>query len=88
MDTKEKPNALRKLAELTDDALRQATGGRGEFGTLERILNEISAWLDAHPNATKSDIHSILKEKKEAYADALTADELRALDEYIDSLTA
>ena len=96
MKINEEPNALKnevqmrkaKLAALTDDALQQVTGGHNDHGILERIMSEIYAWLDAHPNATKPDVYDILKEKKSAYADELTADEVCVLDELLNSLAS
>lgn len=85
---KEKEDLNKKLAELTDDALRQVTGGHGETGILDRIMIELSAWLDTKPNATKSDIYRILNEKKNEYADELTADEMAALDELLNSFAS
>ncbi len=81
----------RKFAVLNEDELGPVTGGAHVGGvcgpdynsTLDRILFELSAWLDAHPNATKSDIYNLLKEKKEVYADKLTVDELSVLDEIL-----
>ena len=99
MKTKEELNALRnevealnkKLAELSGDKLELVTGGAYDGGvcgpdnnsTLDRILNELSAWLNAHPNATKPDIYKILNEKKAEYAVVLTVDELYVLDEIL-----
>lgn len=93
------PNALRnaaealsvKPAELSGDELESVTGGAYDGGvcgpdnnsTLDRILNELSAWLNAHPNATKPDIYKILNEKKVAYANELTVSELYVLDEIL-----
>ena len=65
MKTKEELNAIKnevemrksKLAALTDDALQQVTGGHNDHGILERIMSEIYAWLDAHPNVTKLDVY-------------------------------
>lgn len=76
------------LSELTDDALLQVTGGHSEPGTLDRILIELSSWLDAHPNATKSDVYDILHEKKDENADILTASEVIALNELLNSFAS
>ena len=84
MKTREEAKKLnRMLSELTDDALLRVTGGHGEPGTLDRILIELYSWLDAHPNATKSDVYDILHEKKAENADILTADEVIALNELL-----
>ena len=89
MKTRDETKKLNKmLLELTDDALLQVTGGHGEPGTLDRILIELSSWLDAHPNATKSDIYDILHEKKDENADILTADEVIALNELLNSFAS
>lgn len=76
---------IKRIAELTDDALLQVTGGRDETGTLIRIMEEITAWLDAHPNATKREVYCLLNEKREAYADRLTDEEQIILDELLKS---
>ena len=96
MKINEEPNALKnevqmrkaKLAALTDDALQQVTGGHNDSGMLDRILSEIYSWLEAHPNVTKRDVYDILKEKKSAYADELTADEVCILDELLNSFVS
>lgn len=93
MKTKEELNTLKneveilnkKLAELTDDEMKQVTGGQGESGRLDAILYEVSNWLNAHPNATNSDIYKLLYDKMMANADKLTEDELRALNELMNS---
>ena len=64
MKTKEELNALKeevetlnkKLAELSEDELKQVSGGVSESGILDNILQELTNWLDKHPNATKLDI--------------------------------
>ena len=96
MKINEEPNALKnevqmrkaKLAALTDDALQQVTGGHNDFGMLDRILSEIYSWIAAHTNATKQDVYDILMEKKSAYADRLTADEVRILEELLNSFVS
>lgn len=96
MNTTEKLDTLKagseplnkKIIELTDDALQHVSGGQSELGTLDRILMELTACLDAHPNATKSDIYCILQEKKNEYADMLTIDELSALNELMNSFAS
>ena len=73
MKTKEELNALKeevetlnsKLAELSEDELKQVSGGVSESGILDNILQELTNWLDKHPHATKLDIYQILNEKKD-----------------------
>ena len=55
----------KKLAELSEDELKQVSGGVSESGILDNILQELTNWLDKHPNATKLDIYQILNEKKD-----------------------
>ena len=104
MKTKEELNALRnevealnkKLAELSGDKLELVTGGAYDGGvcgpdnnsTLDRILNELSAWLNAHPNATKSDIYNVLNDMKAMHADELTVDELNVLNEILNNFAS
>ena len=79
---------IKRIAEPADDALLQVTGGRGETGTLDQILSEISSWLDKHPNATKREVYCLLKEKREANADRLTDEEQIILDELLKSFVS
>lgn len=74
-----------KLSQLTDDEMLQVTGGHGEKSMLDAIIEEITMWLDAHPNATKSDVYSLLNEKMAMYADELTEDELECLKQLLNS---
>ena len=79
---------IKKLAELTDDELQQAAGGRGESSTLDDIINEVVRWLDAHPNATKLDVYDILNLKLDAYADELTEEEKETLRQLLNSFAS
>ena len=79
---------IKKLAELTDDELQQAAGGRGESSTLDDIINEVVRWLDAHPNATKHDVYDILNLKLDAYADELTEEEKETLRQLLNSFAS
>ena len=79
---------IKKLAELTDDELQQAAGGRGESSTLDDIINAVVRWLDAHPNATKHDVYDILNLKLDAYADELTEEEKETLRQLLNSFAS
>ena len=93
MKTKEELNARKvevetlnkKFALLPEDALQQVTGGVSESGILDNILQELTNWLDKHPNATKPDIYLILKEKKNEYSNELTEEEMNLLNQLINS---
>ena len=93
MKTKEELNALKeevetlnsKLAELSEDELKQVSGGVSESGILDNILQELTNWLDKHPNATKLDIYQILNEKKDEYSDELTEEEMNLLNQLLNS---
>ena len=88
MKSKEELNALKnkvetlnkKFALLPDDALQQVTGGYSEPSTTDMILRDMSNWLDANPNATKSEVYSKLKTMIDENMDRLTPDELAALN--------
>lgn len=77
---------FRKLSELTEDEMLRVTGGYGGKGVLDAIMEEITRWLDAHPNATKSEVYSLLNNKMAEYADELTEDELECLKQLLNSL--
>ena len=93
MKTKEELNALKeevetlnsKLAELSEDELKQVSGGVSESGILDNILQELTNWLDKHPNATKLDIYQILNEKKDGYSNELTEEEMNLLNQLLNS---
>ena len=93
MKTKEELNAIRgeidtlnkKLAELSEDELEMVSGGVSESGMLDNILQELTNWLDKHPNATKPDIYRILNEKKDAYSNELTEEEMNLLNQLLNS---
>ena len=93
MKTKEELNALKeevetlnkKLAELSEDELKQVSGGVSESGILDNILQELTNWLDKHPNATKLDIYQILNEKKDEYSNELTEEEMNLLNQLLNS---
>ena len=93
MKNKEELNALKqkvkslneKFALLPDDALQQVTGGVSESGMLDNILQELTNWLDKHPNATKPDIYLILNEKKNEYSNELTEEEMNLLNQLMNS---
>lgn len=97
MKTQEELNAIKqkvealnkKLALLPDDALQQVTGGgSSESGILDNILQDVTNWLDKHPNATKLEIYMILKEKKEECSDELTEEDMNLLNELINSFVS
>ena len=96
MKTKEELNALKeevetlnkKLAELSEDELKQVSGGVSESGILDNILQELTNWLDKHPNATKLDIYQILNEKKDAYPNELTEEEMNLLNQLLNSFAS
>ena len=93
MKTKEELNAMKeevetlnkKLAELSEDELKQVSGGVSESGILDNILQELTNWLDKHPNATKLDIYRILNEKKDEYSNELTEEEMNLLNQLLNS---
>ena len=93
MKTREELNALeeevvtlnKRLAELTEDELKQVAGGVSEPGMLDNILQELTNWLDKHPNATKLDIYQILNEKKDEYSNELTEEEMNLLNQLLNS---
>ena len=93
MKSKEELNALKeevetlnkKLAELSEDELKQVSGGVSESGILDNILQELTNWLDKHPNATKLDIYQILNEKKDEYSNELTEEEMNLLNQLLNS---
>ena len=70
----------KKFAELTEEALQQVTGGYTEQSTSDKIMMEMSNWLDANPNATKSEVYSKLKTLIDENMDKLTPNELEALN--------
>ena len=83
---KEEVNALNaKLAELSEDELKMVSGGVSESGMLDNILQELTNWLDKHPNATKLDIYQILNEKKDEYSNELTEEEMNLLNQLLNS---
>ena len=96
MKTKEELNALKeevatlnkRLAELTEDELKQVSGGVSETGILDNILQELTNWLDKHPNATKLDIYRILNEKKDEYSNELTEEEMNLLNQLLNSFAS
>ena len=96
MKTKEELNALKeevetlnkKLHELTEEELAQVGGGVSESGILDNILQELTNWLDKHPNATKLDIYQILNEKKDAYPNELTEEEMNLLNQLLNSFAS
>ena len=93
MKTKEELNAIKnevealnkKLAELNEDELKQVSGGVSESCILDNILQELTNWLDKHPNATKLDIYQILNEKKDEYSNELTEEEMNLLNQLLNS---
>ena len=96
MKTKEELNAIRgeidtlnkKLAELSEDELEMVSGGVSESGILDNILQELTNWLDKHPNATKLDIYQILNEKKDEYPNELTEEEMNLLNQLLNSFAS
>ena len=52
---------------------------------LDNILQELTNWLDKHPNATKLDIYQILNEKKNEYSNELTEEEMNLLNQLLNS---
>ena len=96
MKTKEELNALKeevetlnkKLAELSEDELKQVSGGVSESGILDNILQELTNWLDKHPNATKLDIYQILNEKKDENSNELTEEEMNLLNQLLNSFAS
>ena len=96
MKTKEELNALKKeveslnkkLAELSEDELEMVSGGVSESGILDNILQELTNWLDKHPNATKLDIYRILNEKKDEYPNELTEEEMNLLNQLLNSFAS
>ena len=93
MKTKKDLNALKeevdtlnkKFTLLPEDALQQVTGGVSESGILDNILQELTNWLDKHPNATKLDIYQILNEKKDECSNELTEEEMNLLNQLLNS---
>lgn len=93
MKSKEELNALKeevkalnkKLTELSEEELEQVAGGVSESGMLDNILQELTNWLDKHPNATKLDIYQILNEKKDEYSNELTDEEMNLLSQLLNS---
>ena len=96
MKTKEELNAIkgeidtlnRKLAELSEDELEMVSGGVSESGILDNILQELTNWLDKHPNATKLDIYQILNEKKDENSNELTEEEMNLLNQLLNSFAS
>ena len=96
MKTKEELNALKeevetlnkKLAELSEDELEMVSGGVSESGILDNILQELTNWLDKHPNATKLDIYQILNEKKDENSNELTEEEMNLLNQLLNSFAS
>ena len=70
---------------MSEDELKQVSGGVSETGILDNILQELTNWLDKHPNATKLDIYQILNEKKDEYSNELTEEEMNLLNQLINS---
>ena len=75
--------AITKFPTLTDDEMKQVTGGHEESNVLEKILCELSEWLDFHPNATKPDVYNELKKRRDEYADSLTETEMQYLTQLL-----
>ena len=96
MKTKEELNTLKeevktlnkKLAELSEDELEMVSGGVSESGILDNILQELTNWLDKHPNATKLDIYQILNEKKDENSNELTEEEMNLLNQLLNSFAS
>ena len=96
MKTKEELTALKmevetlnkKLAELSEDELEMVSGGVSESGILDNILQELTNWLDKHPNATKLDIYQILNEKKDECSNELTEEEMNLLNQLLNSFAS
>ena len=103
MKTKEELNELKKEVEklteklkpLSEEELAQVTGGMkmvsggvNESGILDNILQELTNWLDKHPNATKLDIYQILIEKKDEYPNELTEEEMNLLNQLLNSFAS
>ena len=75
--------AITKFSALTDDEMKQITGGHEESNLLEKILCELSEWLDFHPNATKSEVYDELKKRRDENADRLTETEMQYLTQLL-----
>lgn len=78
--------AITKFPALTDDEVKQVTGGHEESNVLEKILCELSEWLDFHPNATKREVYNELKKRRDEYADSLTETEMQYLTQLLKAL--
>lgn len=70
---------------MSEEELEQVAGGVSESGMLDNILQELTNWLDKHPNATKLDIYQILNEKKDEYSNELTDEEMNLLSQLLNS---
>ena len=75
--------AITKFPALTDDEMKQVTGGHEESNVLEKILCELSEWLNFHPNATKSEVYDELKKRRDENADRLTETEMQYLTQLL-----
>ena len=75
--------AITKFSALTDDEMKQITGGHEESNVLEKILCELSEWLNFHPNATKREVYDELKKRRDENADRLTETEMQYLTQLL-----
>lgn len=75
--------AITKFPALTDDEMKQITGGHEESNVLEKILCELSEWLNFHPNATKREVYDELKKRRDENADRLTETEMQYLTQLL-----